>query len=87
MKSLLQISCHGNEEDNYDCKGCQIGGSCYRVYGLSGECPATLRRSLRTPILIIVAFAALIWDCRNMRLHLPFRFELPQLTKVIGERF
>jgi hypothetical protein len=51
----------------------------------SGGHLATPRWS-RTLILVIVACSAVIRDCRNVRLLLLSRLELPQLTKASGER-
>jgi hypothetical protein len=51
-----------------------------------GKRLATLRWSLRTQILVIIASTALVWYCRNMCVQLSGRLELPQLTKASGER-
>jgi hypothetical protein len=76
------------KEDNYNCKGMpnmRVMQGMYDTPGL-GKRLATLRWSLRTQILVIVASTAFIWDCRDMRKQLPRRLELPQLTKASGER-
>lgn len=76
------------KEDIYNCKGMPIMMIMQRIYGTAslGKRLATLRWSLRTQILVIIAPTAVIWDCRDMREQLPRRLELPQLTKASGER-
>jgi len=64
--------------------GC--GGSCEEcTLSLSGHL-ATLRWSLRTRIVVIVASTAFICDCRDVRLLLLGQLKLPQLPKTNGER-
>lgn len=74
------------DQHNYNCEGSRMWGSCEEcTLSLSGHL-ATLRWSLRTRIVVIVASTAFVCDCRDVRLLLLGQLKLPQLPKTDGER-
>src|SRR5260370_2293624 len=81
VTSLVRVT--AIKEDDYNCEGMSVMRRTQSHLCISLP---TLRRSFRTPILVVVASAAFICDCRNMRVRrLPCRLELPQLTKASNE--
>src|SRR5258708_38024623 len=81
VTSLVRVT--AIKEDDYNCEGMSVMRRTQSHLCISLP---TLRRSFRTPILVVVASAAFICDCRNTRLlRLHCRLDIQQHTMASND--